>query len=88
MACQYPVRGAQTVRDGAPSRLLFVWPEMWSIVCRLINVDFGHNTFGRTGLSARFNAQLKLEVDSLGERLDYETILEYGYRLHDSSEAG
>jgi len=88
MALQYPTRGAQTVRDGAPSRLLFVWPEMWRITCRLVGIDFGHSDFGISMMSARFSASLKLEVDSIGQRLTYEDVLEQGTIRHDASVQG
>ena len=88
LACMYPSRGAQEVRDGAPSRLLMVWPGMWSLTCRLVDLTIGHTRFDTSRGFASFTANLKLEVDSLGQRLTYEDVLEDGTIRHDTSVPG
>lgn len=54
-------RGVETVRDGAPPRILFFWPQLISMTCVLRNLRIRHEKFNRMGLSTVFRATVDLE---------------------------
>jgi hypothetical protein len=61
MSLCYAKRGARTVREGAPSRILFVWPEMISITAVISELKFKHQRFNAEGKSTFFKVDVSLE---------------------------
>ena len=57
----YPQKGNGTVIGGAPSRLLFVWPQFVWMTCALMSVSITHTMFGIDGTPYHFAAKLNLE---------------------------
>lgn len=74
-AC-YPHAG-ETVVEGAPSRLLFVWPGMVALSVILTGLRIRHTRFNREGKSVQFVASLSLE-EIRDARLLPEDILDFG----------
>jgi len=72
-----PSADAQGVRDGAPPRILFFWPQLVSMTCVLGNVKITHEQFNKQGASVRFKARLTLE-EIRDVRLSSETVREQG----------
>jgi hypothetical protein len=79
MACCYRNRGGSNVDEGAPSRVLLVYPGMYSLAMRLTSVTFGHRRFRRTGGTTLFSAKLAFEYDP-DVPLTYEDVLEHGWQ--------
>lgn len=52
---------AQGVRDGAPPRILFFWPQLVSMTCVLGGIRITHELFNKEGASVRFKVRLNLE---------------------------
>lgn len=78
MACCYPKRGAQTVRQSAPSRILVVWPGFYNLAMRLVKVEFTNTQWEATdGPPVAFTAMLTFEADA-SQRLFYEDVLAHG----------
>jgi hypothetical protein len=75
----YPSASAADVSSGGPPRLLFDWPEMWSLVTTLPTVDIAHKLFRSAGASTLFTASITLE-ERRTYRLDREDVLAYGTR--------
>lgn len=86
LACQYPARGASTIRSAAPSKLLLVFPGLFYITARLEKVEFTFRQFTseRDGRPTLFSAKLSLGI-TFGRRVYYEDVLAYGMEMHDSS---
>jgi hypothetical protein len=82
IACNYPVRGAQDVLSGAPSRILIFWPRMYSIVGKLTGTSFGHKRFSKEGAPTLFSAKLSFEID-WGRRITFEDMLQFGLEFDD-----
>lgn len=61
MSLVVPRRGATNVTTGSPARVLFFWPEMFSMTCRLTSLEMTHTFFKETGGPALFKAKLALE---------------------------
>lgn len=59
-AC-YPPEGASTVREGAPPRLLFFWPQLVSLTCVITNLKIRHQRMNSQGRPTFFVATLDLE---------------------------
>lgn len=57
----YSKRGAQTVRDGEATRVLFVWPELFSLTCVLTNLKISHTAFNLLGAPIYFTASISIE---------------------------
>lgn len=58
----YPKRGAGTIVGGAPSRVLFVWPNFISMTCVITSVEVTHTFFSIDGTSYHFAARVALEA--------------------------
>jgi hypothetical protein len=52
---------AETVRDGGPPRILFVWPKMVSMTCVIGSLKITHEKFSKDGRSSIFRAVVDLE---------------------------
>jgi len=57
----YAPSGVTGVRDGAPPRVLFVWPQMVSMTCVITRVRISHERFNRIGMTTEFRATIDLE---------------------------
>ena len=53
-----PPRGAQNVAGGAPSRALFVWPDVISLLVVIENVTFRYERFGQNGSPLAYRARV------------------------------
>lgn len=73
----YAKRGAVTVSDGAPPRILFVWPEMVSLTAAIGELKFKHQRFNREGKSTFFKVDVALE-EIRDVRLTSEEVRESG----------
>lgn len=71
-------RGATTIQGIAPSRMLLVWPNMWQLAARVMEVKNGHTKFEPTLASQIMTSSLKLEYESL-VRLTWEDVMERGF---------
>lgn len=60
MSLCYPSRSAQDVRTAGPPRVLFVWPQMVSLTCRLERLQSRHVLFNSDGLSTRWDTTIDL----------------------------
>lgn len=73
----YAHAGSSGVRDGAPSRVLFFWPQLVSMTCRIRKIRNQHTQFNREGLSYRWRCTLEFrEVRDV--RLTSEDVIELG----------
>lgn len=61
MSLCYASESAQTVRDGAPPRILFCWPEMISLTCIIDQLSIRHEKFNRNGRSVIMRATMTLD---------------------------
>lgn len=58
----YPKANAGTISDGAPPRVMFVWPNVWSFVCVLKNITINASSFSADDLRiSRYTAAMQLE---------------------------
>jgi hypothetical protein len=57
----YPRRGAQTVADGGPPRVLFVWPTVVSLTCVIASISLKYSRFNLDGTPVQFTAKVSLE---------------------------
>jgi len=53
-----PPRGTESVAGGAPPRVLFVWPEVVSLIVVVKSVSFQHERFTQDGEPLRYVAQV------------------------------
>lgn len=72
-----PPADAQGVREGAPPRVLFFWPQLVSMTCVVANVRITHEQFNKQGASVRFRAKLTLE-EIRDVRLTMDDVREQG----------
>lgn len=56
----YPSVGANSVREGGPPQVLFVWPQMISMNCVIEGITISHEKFNREGLTTTFRAEFGL----------------------------
>lgn len=73
----YPSAGAGSVRDGGPSRVLFIWPFMVTMTCKVESVMISHEKFNRLGLTTQFRAEIELS-EIRDQRLTAEEVRENG----------
>ena len=73
----YSSRAAQTVASGGTPDLFFVWPNLYSLVCRLKKLRIVHKRFNLSGLPTLFAASLTL-VEVRNVRLYSEDVENYG----------
>lgn len=76
MGLCYARRGGQTVADGAPPRVLFVWPFLASLTCIVAEARFRHLAFNYLGAPTRLDVEVQIEeirdVRLYGEDVDLE----------------
>lgn len=73
----YPHRGAQSVAQGAPGRVLFIWPELFSVTGTMRHVKIAHTRAAASGSSTLFKASCEIHQIS-DTRIFAEDILDYG----------
>lgn len=73
----YPRRGADDVTGGGPPRVLFIWPNLYSIVCRVRSLEIEFLRFFNDMRPALFKATITL-VESRLVRLASEDVLNNG----------
>lgn len=56
-----PRRAGVPVVGGGPPRVLFYWPEMWSITCKVTKLKFVHKRFSIFGKSTIFSCKVSLD---------------------------
>lgn len=57
----YPPDSAQSVVQGSPPRVLFVWPNLLQLTCVVTNIRFRYQRFALDGGVTRFTASVALE---------------------------
>lgn len=72
-----PSKNASGVRNGAPPRCLFYWPNLFAMTCRVTNVEITHTWFNADGSPSRFKAKPKME-EARDARLTSEDVLTSG----------
>lgn len=77
MSLLLPSRGAQDVSGGAPPRCQFIWPQLYSITCRVTSLTGTHKRFAMKGLPTSF--VLKVELEEVRDvRLYSEDVFDMG----------
>jgi hypothetical protein len=63
MALGYSRRSSANalLSNGAPSSVVFMWPNLYSLTCKLTSFAGEHTTFAQDGRSLRYTVHLKLE---------------------------
>lgn len=61
MSLMYPSESADSVREGAPPRVLFIWPLVVSMTCVIGQLAITHVKFNRFGLTTVFRAVMSFE---------------------------
>lgn len=61
MSLCYSREGAQSVREGAPPRVLFIWPTLIAMTTVITNLRIQHEKFNRFGTPTVFRALFDLE---------------------------
>jgi hypothetical protein len=77
LASCFGPRGGETIPGVAPSRMLFIWPNMWQLAARVTEVKNGHTKFEQTLASQIMTSSIKLEYESL-VRLTWHDVMERG----------
>lgn len=54
LSLHYAPRGANTIRSGAPPRVLFFWPKLFAIQARILKPQFKHTRFALNGTPTAF----------------------------------
>lgn len=57
----YSKKGAQNVIDGEASRVLFVWPQLFSLTCVIVGLDIKHTAFNIQARPTYMTATIKIE---------------------------
>ncbi len=87
LALMYRQAGDVDVSGGAPSAVLLLWPNLFSVKCRVRVVDIKHKLFASDNLrSTVYSAKLSVKIDSLFQNT-YESVLANGTERDDSSVA-
>jgi hypothetical protein len=68
-----PRRGASSVTTGSPARVLFFWPKLFSMTCRMTKLEITHTWFNADGSPAIFRAKPTL-VEARISRLYAEDV--------------
>lgn len=79
----YPRAGAATVRDGAPSRAVFIWPELYTLTAVLTKLKIKFTRFLVTGKPSAFVASCTLQ-EIRDVRITAEEIMADGTQRADS----
>lgn len=61
MSLCYPTDAADSVVTGAPARVLFVWPGMVAMKCRITALSFSHFQFAQVGPSTAYTVRVTIE---------------------------
>ncbi len=77
LSLAYAPEGAENLRDGAPARILFFWPQVVSMTCVLMNLRITHQKFNVEGRTTIFRARFSLE-EARDVRLTAETVRAQG----------
>jgi hypothetical protein len=72
----YP-EAASTIVQAAPPKVLFIWPNMFSMVTRVMSVDIRHERFTQDGATRQFKATVVFEESRL-TRLVHNDVLQDG----------
>lgn len=75
----YPRGFAGTIDDGAPPRVLFVWPNVWTWTCVITSLRFANTQFSQEGEIIRTVASVMLE-EIRDIRLTSEEVRAHGTR--------
>ncbi len=87
LALCYRQAGDVQVSGGAPSPVLFIWPNLFSVKCRVLSVELVHKMFDGTNLrSTIYTAKVSMKIDSLFQNT-YESVLASGTERDDPSVA-
>lgn len=54
-------RGAQSIREGGPPRVLFIWPKLISLTCVVTGLAFNYTMFNAWGAPVAWKAKVTLE---------------------------
>lgn len=73
----YASKQAQGITDGGTPELLFSWPNLYSLVCRMQKLSITFKRFNITGLPTLFVASVSLS-EARVTRLYSEDVLNYG----------
>lgn len=76
-AAHFPRRVAGSIARGGPPRLLFVWPQMYSLTSVMMTCQFNYKAFNFKGAPIIFSAQVALEEIRDGF-LSSEDVMEAG----------
>lgn len=57
----YSKKGAQNVQDGEATRVLFVWPNLFSLTCVVTNLKMSHTAFNLQGRPIYMTATIAIE---------------------------
>lgn len=61
LSLMYPSETADSVDNGGTPRILFVWPQLFSMTCELDTITITHEKFNSQGLTTVFRARLDFE---------------------------
>lgn len=78
-ACHPRTTNAGSIGRGGAPRLLFVWPELFSLTCVLTKASFAHRQFNARGASVNFSCAVTLE-ELRDAFLASEDVIELGTR--------
>ena len=81
----YPRGRGAAIKDGGPPRILFVWPEMYSLVCNAVRAKFNYSKFRLAGAAVIFTAEVSIEEFRIGF-ISSEDVRQLGTRR--SAQAG
>lgn len=79
----YPKGDAGTIDDGAPPRVLFVWPRVWTFTCVITHLRFVHSQFTVGGQISRSMASVTIE-EIRDIRLTSDDVRRHGTRRSSS----
>lgn len=77
MSVCYSREGAMGVRGGGPPRVLFIWPQLISLTCKLTTLQFKHTKFNVRGAPTVTSAKFDLE-EVRNARLTSEAVRTFG----------
>lgn len=72
-----PPRGAENVAGGSPPRVLFVWPEVVSLVCVVANVSIRYERFAHDGSPVAYRVRVDF-LEIRDSRMTSEEIFDDG----------
>lgn len=73
----YPKRSAGLIAHAGPPRLLFVWPELFTLTAVMTGCTIHHQAFQQKGGTVRYTAAITLE-EIRDAFISSEDVLEYG----------